>query len=190
MPRMIDGENAEPMNENTMRVMLTEIGDRLSSPVEIAATGGGVVLLVYRYDGTTDDLDSVLRSSTDAGRELWALVDEVAAEHDIGPRWLNDSVANIIPGEKILAAVNRREHFGKNLTVGYVSDEFLLASKCQAARPKDRPQTVFLLRTIGYTEPAAVLAVTFLHFPEKSSGADRELIESFIEECFWEIKGW
>ncbi|MDO8942547.1 MAG: hypothetical protein Q7U75_05150 [Desulfobacterales bacterium] len=190
MPKMKDGENAEPINESVMRTMLSEIGNRLTAPVEIASTGGGVVLLAYRYEGTTDDLDSILRSSVDAGKEFWGLVDEVAAERGIGPRWLNESVSNIIPAEKILAAVDRREKFGAWLTVGYVSDGFLLASKCQAARPKDRPQVVFLLKQLGHAEQSEVLAITFRHFPEMAVGADRELIESFVEECFWELQGW
>lgn len=86
MPRVIDGENAEPMDAPTMRAMLTDVGNRLTRPVEIAATGGGVLLLAYHYSGSTPDLDSIIRSSEDAGAELSLVVDEVASDYGFGPR--------------------------------------------------------------------------------------------------------
>ena len=158
--------------------------------MEIAATGGGVLLLAYHYSGSTPDLDSIIRSSEDAGAELSLVVDEVASDYGFGPRWLNESVGNKVPAARILGTVDRRETFGKNLTVGYVSEEFLLASKCQAARDKDIPQVTYLLRSTGMTDASVIIRATMKHFPEKNNPVDCEHIEAFIDECLWGVRGW
>ena len=136
-----------PLNRHDIVGLLTELSEKLKDRGvrgHIYIIGGAAMVLGFRHDGTTHDVDARVKSDKEA---VLAAAAEIAETHGLVPNWLNDDAAVFIPDT---ADTRARTVFDTpHLVVTGASPQHVLAMKLEAARNTDREDIEALLETLG-----------------------------------------
>jgi len=141
------------------------LGDRLARRgvvADIYVFGGAAMALAYDARRSTRDIDAVfIKEHGLVQDEARAVADELGL-----PRWwLNEQAsAYVAPGGDAAA---RRVFDHPGLRVSAASPEHLLAMKVLAARRRDAEDISFLVKHLGLSSAAEVLAVCAEVFPDE-----------------------
>jgi predicted nucleotidyltransferase len=140
------------------------LGDRLvrrGVVADLYIFGGAAMALVYDSRRATRDIDAVFHPHGVVVEEARLVAEELG----LPQWWLNEQAsAYIAPGGDV-AASRVFDHPG--LRVSAASPEHLLAMKTLAARRRDADDIRVLVRHLGLTTVAQVLAVCADVFPEE-----------------------
>ena len=127
---------------------------------KLHVVGGACMALAYERDRTTEDVDA----RVDAGHEaLEEAIREIAHEHDLPERWLNDQARGFIPEEDDGRSPTLYE--SQSLVVTGASGEHLLAMKLEASRAKDEDDIRYLLEHLGISDADRALEQHHALFP-------------------------
>lgn len=110
---------------------------------EVIVVGGAAMCLVHSARDATKDIDALYEPKS----EINALVKKIAAEYDLPPDWLNDSVKGFVDGNMETVDYMRLG----NLKISAVTPEYLLAMKLMSSRVEgqDYNDIKFLLRKLN-----------------------------------------
>lgn len=78
-----------PLNRDAIVGLLGELSEKLQDKGvrgHIYIIGGAAMVLGFRHDGTTHDVDARIKSDKEA---VLAAVAEIAETHGLGPNWFN-----------------------------------------------------------------------------------------------------
>ncbi len=117
----------------------------LPRQVRLILGGGTAMILAHGHTTSTTDADVFPVGGT--LQEIAPYAEKVAKELNLEPDWLNPwftTFTHVLPSDYGSRLV--RVYAGNNLTVDALGAEDLLVMKLFAARDKDRPHTVRLLR--------------------------------------------
>jgi predicted nucleotidyltransferase len=126
---------------------LSRLDPRVPSGTHLVIGGGAAMVLVYQHALATEDVDAFAVKGSASLAQIDGAAKAVARELDLEPDWLNshfETYIDVLSGDfkERLRSVFR----GANLMVDALGPEDLLVMKCFAARDKDRPHAVRLLR--------------------------------------------
>ena len=156
------------MIERTLsRTDITTLLERLSERLrekeafaKIHVVGSACIALAYQRERTTLDIDV----RVDAGhRALEEAIREIAQEHDLPQRWLNDQARGFVPDLDDPRSPTLYE--SQSLVVTGASGEYLLAMKLEASRTKDTDDVRYLLQHLGIEEADTALEQHRVLFP-------------------------
>ena len=118
-----------------IETLLDALSERLHETQAFAKlhlVGSACIALAYERERTTLDIDA----RVDAGHSaLEDAIREIAQEHDLPERWLNDQARGFIPEADDASSPTLYE--SQSLVVTGASGEYLLAMKLEASREKD-----------------------------------------------------
>ena len=161
------------LSRTDIRMLLDALAERLHEKhtfAKLHLVGGACLALAYERERTTEDIDV----RVDAGHEaLETAIHEIAQEHDLPERWLNDQARGFIPEGDDARSPTLYE--SQSLVVTGASGEYLLAMKLEASREKDEGDIRYLLEHLGVTDAdigagAASEAVSELEKDKRSTG--------------------
>lgn len=143
----------------------------------IFVVGGAAMALAYNATRVTEDIDGTFEPRD----VILAAAQSVAAAQHVGPRWLSDGVAQMMPprnddhpqGVKI----------GPALTISIASPEYVLAMKAMTSRQSDGDlkDAALLCRLLGYTNERDIESVVQRYFGrQKHFGAQELFFERII----------
>ena len=151
------------LSKTDIRTLLDRLSERLSEKRAFAkfhVVGSACIALAYERERTTLDIDV----RVDAGhRALEEAIREIAQEHDLPQRWLNDQSRGFIPEHDDLRSPTLYE--SQSLVVTGASGEYLLAMKLEASRNKDTEDVRYLLQHLGIEKADAALELHRTLFP-------------------------
>jgi hypothetical protein len=128
---------------------------------EIGLCGGAVMCLVFNARKSTKDVDAIFEPTS----EIRKASEEVAREVGVSRDWLNDAAKGYFlshpPTVNVLLL--------SNLRIWAPTAEYMLAMKCISARfdTHDADDVRFLLRHLGLTKSADVLAIVEKFYPKR-----------------------
>jgi predicted nucleotidyltransferase len=140
------------------------LGDRLvrrGVVADIYVIGGAAMALAYDARRATRDIDAVFHPHGVVLDEARAVADELG----LPSWWLNEQASVYVAPGGDAAAPHVFDHPG--LRVSAASPEHLLAMKVLAARRRDADDIDYLIKHLGLTSVAEVLAVCATIFPEE-----------------------
>ena len=136
-------------------MLLEALAERLHEKrtfAKLHLVGGACLALAYERERTTEDIDA----RVDAGHEaLEEAVREIAQEHALPERWLNDQARGFIPEDDDARSLTLHE--SQSLVVTGASGEYLLAMKLEASRAKDEGDIRHLLDHLAITDADTAL---------------------------------
>jgi hypothetical protein len=142
---------------------------------DIYVIGGAAMALAYDARRSTRDIDAVFHPHGIVLEEAR----KVAAELGFPNWWLNEQASVYVAPGGDSAAPRVFDHPG--LRVSAASPEHLLAMKVLAARRRDTEDIRLLIRHLGLTDVADVLAICARVFPdEEVPGRARLLVEDAL----------
>jgi len=163
--------------ENAFR----RLGDRLvhrGIVGDIYVIGGAAMALAYDARRSTRDIDAVFKPHGVVIEEAQA----VAAELGLPRWWLNEQASAYVAPGGDPAAPRVFDHPG--LRVSAASPEHLLAMKVLAARRRDLEDISYLVKHLGLSSTAEVLAVCERVFPEEAvPGRARMILEDLFGDA-------
>jgi predicted nucleotidyltransferase len=154
------------------------LGDRLvrrGVVADIYVIGGAAMALAYDARRSTRDIDAVFQPHGVVLDEARAVADELG----LPPWWLNEQASMYVAPGGDAAAPHVFDHPG--LRVSAASPEHLLAMKVLAARRRDTDDIDYLVKHLGLTSVAEVLAVCASVFPQEPV-SDRAIL--ILEDIF------
>lgn len=154
--------------------VLAERMGRSGLRADVYVFGGGAIVLGFDERGSTQDIDSAIRSTDDVRRT----VVEVAEELGLPRWWLNERATPYLPPVDDPRPVPVLE--SSHLRVVRASDEHLLAQKVQAARDKDLRDVEILVRHMGLRTEREVAEIVEQVYPGKGL-TDRQ--QKFLGQC-------
>ena len=132
------------LSRTDIRTLLDRLSERLREKrafAKLHVVGSACIALAYERERTTLDIDV----RVDAGhRALEDAIREIAQEHGLPPRWLNDQARGFIPERDDPRSPTLYE--SQSLVVTGASGEYLLAMKLEASREKDTQDVRYLLQ--------------------------------------------
>ncbi len=141
------------MNKTEIETYLAQLGQALEDmgvqqPVRLLLIGGAFMLLQVGSRRTTDDIDVVLKDIEDITtsplyRQFQAAVLAVAASYQLRGNWLSDIMHDALRSHGHLPEGKRWRRFSK-LEVYFPPQEYVLALKLLAGRPKDQEDILML----------------------------------------------
>lgn len=111
---------------------------KLQTPLRLIVGGAGALILAYKYELGTRDIDAIPVKSTLSMADIERYAREIAKEFSLDYDWLNpyfQSFIHVLPqsyGKRLIPAYK-----GKYLDVFALGPEDLLILKCFAHREKD-----------------------------------------------------
>lgn len=152
------------MDKRQIEEALEALNGKLSARgivAELGLFGGAAMVLKYRADVVTKDIDAIFLPR----EELGGAIREVGAEHGLPDGWMNDEVGKyLLPGcEPEHVPVLELSH----LKVWSPPAEYLLAMKCMACRAgtRDREDIGALARHLRIGTMDEVMAVVGKYVP-------------------------
>lgn len=151
------------LSQTDIRTLLDRLSERLREKrafAKIHVVGSACIALAYERERTTLDIDV----RVDAGhRALEEAIREIAQEHGLPQRWLNDQSRGFIPERDDPRSPTLYE--SQSLIVTGASGEYLLAMKLEASRNKDTEDVRYLLQHLGIEKADAALELHRTLFP-------------------------
>jgi predicted nucleotidyltransferase len=155
------------------------LGDRLvrrGVVADIYVIGGAAMALAYDGRRSTRDIDAVFKPHGVVLEEARAVADELG----LPSWWLNEQASVYVAPGGDAAAPHVFDHPG--LRVSAASPEHLLAMKVLAARRRDTEDISYLVKHLGLSSVAEVLAVCAAVFPEEPvPDRARLILEDFFD---------
>jgi hypothetical protein len=152
------------MNRRQIEEALAALNEKLRERgiiVEMGLFGGAAMVLKYRVDVVTKDIDAIFLPQKDIG----CVIGEVGVEHGLPDGWMNDEVRKyLLPGcEPEHVPMLEFSH----LKVWSPPAEYLLAMKCMACRAgtRDREDIGALARHLRIGTVDGVMAVVKRYVP-------------------------
>lgn len=146
-----------------IRALLDKIGQRLVD-VDLTATvlivGGAAIALTLETRDSTTDVDAIDRDT----RQIYAIADEVGAEHGLLDGWFNRAAAAWVP--PVGFAWTREPFVTGGLTVLLADPRTLLVMKMLSNRPTDFPDLVDLVRELEISEPSEIVQLVHQAYPD------------------------
>ena len=138
-----------PLNSENVAGLLDDLDrelDRAGGRAELYLAGGARMLLGWRTDRRTSDLDGVMRTGQTL---LTTAAMKISRRHGLEPTWVNPAVTYFVPskpdpGETTL-------YSGKALTVKGASAEHMLAMKIRSHRDIDLNDAEVLIDRLKLT---------------------------------------
>ncbi|CAM3559965.1 DUF6036 domain-containing protein [Occultella aeris] len=151
------------LNATEIRDLLDDIGRRLASRgLEVTAlvVGGAAIALTIGTRDATTDVDAVARQAP----EVYAIADEIAAEHGLLEGWFNPAAAPWVP--PVAYEWSTVQIVTGGLTAHLADPRTLLAMKMLANRARDFDDLIDLARELGLKEPAELLQIVHAAYPD------------------------
>jgi hypothetical protein len=151
-----------PLTGEQIAALVAEVADQLPSGEHrrTIIVAGGSLLAWHGLRESTVDVDSVQRLDP----ELRAAVAEVAARHDLAPRWLNDNAAMFRPQTLSESTCDVLLDHPRLLVLGAsYRDVFLM--KLFAARATDHDDLVRLWPLCSFQTPQQAVTDMYEAFP-------------------------
>jgi hypothetical protein len=171
-----------PLTGEQIAALVAEVAEQLPSGEHshtIIVAGGS--LMAWRgLRESTVDVDSVQRLDP----ELRAAVAEVAARHDLAPRWLNDNAAMFRPQTLTESTCDVLLDHPRLLVLG-ASYRAVFLMKLFAARAADYDDLVRLWPLCGFASAEQAAAEMYAAFP---SAPDDPHLDEFVAEIARETK--
>lgn len=141
---------------------------------ELYVVGGAAIAIAFDARRATRDVDAVFEPK----RELYAAAEQVGAELELPPGWLNDGAKGFVSGPDANAATALEL---PGLRVLVASPRILLAMKVLAHRiGEDEDDVRLLARELGLERADEILAVAETVYGDRLDAAAR----FFVEELF------
>ncbi|MGH3259195.1 MAG: hypothetical protein ACRDOU_27980 [Streptosporangiaceae bacterium] len=174
-------ESDDPLlDRGAIQEAFRRLGERLARRgvvADIYVVDGAAMALAYDSRRSTRDIDAVFQPHGVVLEEARA----VAAELGLPSWWLNDQASVYVASGGDAGAPHVFDHPG--LRVSAASPEHLLAMKVLAARRRDVEDISYLVKRLGLSSTAEVLAVSAAVFPdEQVPDRARMILEDFFEE--------
>ena len=153
-PRCLDARGGErhewvpgsqPHHE-ALRDALGQTGPHAGFGAQLYIVGGSAMIVGYGRERTTRDVDARIEYAKDEGL---AAAEEIAAEEDLDPNWLNENARLFMPPARDDRA--RTVFNTPGLVVTGASAEHMLAMKIDAARNSDEDDIGVLVDQLGIT---------------------------------------
>jgi Nucleotidyltransferase of unknown function (DUF6036) len=164
------------MNKTEIETYLAQLGQTLKDvgiqqPVRLLLIGGAFMLLRVGNRRTTDDIDVVLMDIEDTAtsplyRQFRAAVGAVAASHQLRSTWLSDLMHESLRSHGPLPEGTRWRKFGR-LEVYFPPQEYILALKLLAGRPKDREDILALSKRVKIRTRAQAQRLVDRYLPDQ-----------------------
>ena len=152
------------LDRNTLLDLLDDLSrrmERVRVRAHIYIVGGAAMMLAFRRDRTTHDVDARI----DAGHgALIEAVREIAHERRLPESWLNEQATSYIPQKKDTRAATLYD--SPYLVVTGASPEHMLAMKLESGRDTDRDDIETLLGHLEIGNPAEALRIHERLFPQ------------------------
>lgn len=140
-----------------METYLAQLGKALEDmgvqqPVRLLLIGGAFMLLRVGSRRTTDDIDVVLKDIEDTTRsslyrQFQAAIHAVAASNQLRRNWISDIMHDSLRSHGHLPKGTLWRKFSR-LEVYFPPQEYILALKLMAGRPKDREDILALSKRL------------------------------------------
>ena len=130
----------------------------MSGTIEVF--GGAVMCLVHKSRMTTNDVDAVFEPKL----EIYTAAKKVADKLGLPINWLNDGVKGFIPSTRKTTLYKTLS----NLRIKVGTPDFMLASKCVAARggTNDNADIKFLLKYLNIKSTKQAEDIILRYYPE------------------------
>jgi|SRR5581483_8818083 len=155
------------LQREDIELLLRELGSELAKtfdkPVQILLIGGAYMILTLHNRATTQDVDIYPLNIPDSTRPnqqtrlFLTAVRQIARNHGLPRKWLNDVSFNLLGGLSP-QTMELWVTYGM-LQIYRPPEDFILALKLFADRPKDRPDIEALLRDLDITTREQAQAV-------------------------------
>lgn len=135
-----------PLDANLVSEALKALDRLLPEALHLIIGGGAAMMLAYKHPVATQDVDAFAAKGSSLST-LDAQLKKVAKQLNIEPDWLNThfvTFSHVLPQD--YGTRLRTVFQGKRLFASVLGPEDLLVMKCFAARDKDRPHALRLLR--------------------------------------------
>ena len=156
------------LSRTDIRMLLDALAERLHEKrafAKLHIVGGACLALAYERERTTEDIDV----RVDAGHEaLEAAIREIAQEHDLPERWLNDQARGFIPEGDDARSPTLYE--SQSLVVTGASGEYLLASRETPSTARNDSRRSY---QVNDTSPDFLGSVTIHREPRASARRGR-----------------
>jgi hypothetical protein len=152
------------MTKDEILKYLTLLGQRLKDrdeTGEILLTGGASMPLVHSARDMTKDVDALYEPRSSINE----IAEQIAAEYDLDPEWLNDSVKGFVGANAPMDSFMQLD----GLTINTVSADYLLAMKLMSARygETDRKDIEFLLNKLDVRNADDAFGILLKYWPQK-----------------------
>ena len=151
------------LSRTDIKTLLDKLSERLREKqafAKVHVVSSACIALAYERERTTQDIDV----RVDAGHKaLEDAIREIAQEHDLPQRWLNDQARGFIPESDDARSPTLYE--SQSLVVTGASGEYLLAMKLEASREKDSEDVRYLLQHLGIRKADVALEQHRTLFP-------------------------
>ena len=162
---------AEPvsLDRETLERLLAALDEALGrrgASAEVYVAGGARMILGFKDDRTTTDVDVSFRRSEGPVNEA---VSAVADEHGLEHTWINEGMETSRPTARDTGEAPLYE--GKHLTVIGASAEWMLAMKVMAFREKDLGDIEILMEETGLHQPEEIRTLLEKVYANEAPGA-------------------
>ena len=168
------------LSRTDIKMLLDALAERLHEKrtfAKLYLVGGACLALAYERERTTRDIDV----RVDAGHEaLEDAIREIAQEHDLPERWLNDQARGFIPEDDDARSPTLYE--SQSLVVTGASGEYLLAMKLEASREKDEDDIRYLLDHLGITDADTALEQHRTLFPNSRRTSEARALLAMLAQ--------
>ena len=170
-----------PLNRNDIVGLFHELSGKLRDRGvrgHVYIVGGAAMILGFRRDRTTHDVDARIENDKEA---VLAAAADVARAHDLPENWLNENATLFMPHAPDSQA--RTVFNTPNLIVTGASPQHLLAMKLDAARDTDQSDIRTLLVTLGIQSREDAIEIHRRIFPHTPLGEQgREILDTSLAE--------
>ena len=170
-----------PLNREDIVGLFHELSEKLRARGvrgHVYIVGGAAMILGFRRDRTTHDVDARIEADKEAVTEAAA---DVAQVHDLPQNWLNENATLFMPHARDTQA--RTVFDTPNLVVTGASPQHLLAMKLDAARDTDQQDIRTLLETLQIQAREEAIDIHQRIFPHTPLGqAGREILDRSLAE--------
>ena len=138
-----------PLNSENVAGLLEELDrelHRAGGRAELYLAGGARMLMGWRTDRRTSDLDGVMRTGQTV---LMTAAMKISRRHGLEPTWVNPAVTYFVPSKP--DAGETTLYSGKALTVTGASAEHMLAMKIRSHRDIDLNDAAVLIDRLKLT---------------------------------------
>ena len=168
------------LSRTDIRMLFDALAERLHEKhtfAKLHLVGGACLALAYERERSTRDIDV----RVDAGHEaLENAIREIAHEHDLPERWLNDQARGFIPEDDDARSPTLYE--SQSLVVTGASGEYLLAMKLEASREKDEDDIRYLLDHLDITDADMALQQHRTLFPNSRRTSEARALLAMLAQ--------
>lgn len=182
----MDMELEYSMNREKLIKLLAEIDTHLSAPCDIIILGGAAMILHFRADRATRDIDMLLLRGDI--NELRQTTRKIAREYNLPENWMSDAAkgfAIILPSD-FYHRLSLLEFPFYNLNLYALGIPEQVAMKIIALREQDLEDLELLIPLMSEDDKNILLKI--MHHVSKFRNDWAQKIQYFMEELGWKIE--